>query len=772
MSKQHWTAALIAAGIIMAQPARTQPVLSAKTAKPANPVEATADSAAAKSGAPSAQPVKAVKADADSASAEESAAPTSEEPMAPATNAAAPGPAANTARAAATATAPKATETARGPMTQRIADWEKNELGISVSGKASSRLLQSALSGDSARISNPTHENVAYSRADVLFRARPSNTTSGSLEFRMHQDWNNYYNEGPNPLLTRWYNYGGTINDGKIAFDVGDFKEQFSPLTLYSPGVDLLYEPEIFAARRQMAMDEWHLDGNKVPLTGLHAVYTENLGSQARLKAGLTAARLRTGGASQTSWLFWTDDVEKVTGAGYLKFNLFDALELGATHIEILDPVKTSRAVNNEYITITPTEIYEDVKVNSFNLSLDGKRFLAESPISVRLDAELAMSAYQKSYDVKDTLGLRWEQRIKQDGTPDSAQIPILDLRLVKETEIKGQALRATFHAGYAEDAKGPFSLALNATYLKNDADYVNDLSQSPSFLGTRIFNKANHVGGFNSGYNTFDALYDHVYTVDPVTNINTSEFWFQDTKVYNGTNNWYRASQFKNSYTNQISTKSERDFLTRAGGSDEHVQLLYPFGPATPNRVGVDADLTGAALAGKLQATILFASLKEVKGVLPDSGAALAIATFGRVGGGVKLDAGEWINRRLMVSASFVQDTYTRPVSTDPSYAALDFKSAMINAGVSAGIWKGLSALVGFQQIKSNPPDRNDGLALVKTSGAFDLTQTNWSAGLECRIAPGAYVTGEYGMIAYDEAKTATKYSQAISSLGLIVGF
>jgi hypothetical protein len=409
-----------------------------------------------------------------------------------------------------------------------------------------------------------------------------------------------------------------------------------------------------------------------------------------------------------------------------------------------------------------------------FNLSLDGKRFLGESPISVRLDAELAMSAYQKSFDVKDTIGFRTEIRQKQDGSPDSAVLPILDLRVNKEAEIKGQALRATFHAGFAEADKGPFSVALNATYLKNDRDFVNDMAQSPSFFPARILNKANKVGGFNAGYNTFDALYDHVYTVDPITNINTSEFWISDTKEYNGTNNWYRASQFKNAYTNQITTRSEREFLDKNAVRDEQVQLLYPFGPATPNRTGVDADLTGSALAGKLQATVLFASLKEVEGVKPDSGAALAMASFGRIGGGVKLDAGEWINRgrRAAVSVSYVQDSYKREASPNPAYAALEFKSAMINAGLSANVWRGLGVLAGYQQIKSNPPAAGGALSLVKTSGEFDLTQSNWSLGLEYRIAAGAYVTGEYGIVAFDEAKTATKYAQAVSSLGLIVGF
>jgi hypothetical protein len=330
VSKQHWTAALLAAGMIMAFPAESR-----SEAQP-QPSGASADSLSAKAAADSASP-------AAEAQQAEAAAPAMEAPAAPAASMREP-------------------ESAPVPMTRRIAEWEKNELGVSITGKASSRFLQSAISGDSARIAQPTHENVAYSRADIMFQARPSASTVGNLEFRIHQDWNNYYNEGPDPLLTRWYNFGGTVGDGKVKFDIGDFRERFSPLTIYSPGVDLLYEPEIFAARRQSAMDEWHLGDHKLPLTGLRAAYAQDLGANGGLDAGFTGARLRTGGAVNLSDLFWTDDVDKYAATGYLKFNLFKALQAGATHIEVFDPVKTSRSLNNEYIALTPTAVYEDVQ--------------------------------------------------------------------------------------------------------------------------------------------------------------------------------------------------------------------------------------------------------------------------------------------------------------------------------------------------------------------------------------------------------------------------
>ena len=120
-------------------------------------------------------------------------------------------------------------------------------------------------------------------------------------------------------------------------------------------------------------------------------------------------------------------------------------------------------------------------------------------------------------------------------------------------------------------------------------------------FLGRRILNSRSAVGspkvGLQAGYQTLDALYNHLYTVDPITSLTSSEQWYIDAKTYNGTNNWYRAPFMKNSYSFYTTTKSERDDLMASGALDPHVQLLFPFGPATPNRTGITLDLNADIL-------------------------------------------------------------------------------------------------------------------------------------------------------------------------------
>jgi hypothetical protein len=631
-----------------------------------------------------------------------------------------------------------------------LVKMEKSEVGVSLSGKSRSEFTQAALSGTSANPAQPTHENIAFTQADIDLDARPSANTRGKLIFRLHQDWENYYDEGPNPLLARWFDFDGNLADGKVEFAVGDFREKYSPLTLYAPEPEFLYEPEIFKDKRQLAMDEWFLGDNRLPLQGVHATYKQDWPSTVGVNAGVTAARLRSGASGTSSWPFWTDDADKLMGAGFLKVKALDAVELGGTLVRITDNIPAARAGSNLYVKLNPFNVYEDVNVVAGNLGLDAARFLKHGGFFARLDAELALSDYQRTHD--DTAN----------GAP-----------LLKDDEkLDGKAMDVTLHAGYSRP-DGIFSgFTLDAAFLNNDADYVNDVAQSPVFWGRRILNSQNGVAGYTQGYGTFDALYNHVYTVDPVTNLNTSEFWFQDTKAYNGTNNWYRAASFKNSYTNEAITKLERDGFH----SDPHVALLFPFGPATPDRQGVNLSATAAFLKKRVDATVLFAALTEPEGVKIDSVHKAAAATYGRMGAGVQVQAGSLLGlaNRITVSGSYVADTWKRGsyVQDSLTFAAGSFKSEMINAGLYAGIFKHLALLAGYQQIVSNPAVGSTRTGNTVAPDLGEYTQTNWSAGLEIKLTHGAYVTGDYGMMEMKDPKTNTDFSQKIMDLSLLVAF
>jgi hypothetical protein len=650
--------------------------------------------------------------------------------------------------------------TARSPK-EAVERLEQEQTGVSLSGRATSNYQRAALSGDSVHLGQPTIDNAAFTQAEVDLTARPSAHTRGRLLFRLHQDWSNYYEEGPNPLTARWFDFNGEMLDDHLHYAVGDFRAKHSALTLNSPAPELLYEPEIFAGRRVNAMSEFFLGGNELPLQGLNVSYgNDSLLGNYGLHSDVAVARLRNVSSGNTSFLHWTDDVEKLALTSSWKATALDAISLGYSQSYVFDDVDASRAKNNSLALaqrkLMPVVFYEDNSVNAFFLDLDGKRWLGSGKLSLSLETEYALSNYQGTQDsLKDTI---------------SYQILTEDL-----DKLDGTALRSVFQAGYGRYGEDAFALILRAGYLKNDKDFVSDLAQSPSFIGRRILNSRTEVGGPASGYNTLDALYNYRYTVDPVTSLSNSEMWYIDAKTYNGTNNFFRAPFLKNSYNFYTTTKSERDALLAAGAMDPHVQLLFPFGPATPNRQGITLDLNAQAFSGAVEATVVYDALQEVEGERMDSLTSVA-ADLTRMGGGLKLNIHKFagLPKPIVLAGSYVQDARKRAAfaSKGVSVGAEDFKSSMINVDAHANVWGGLSLLAGYQSIKSNPGVAISQTATSRTATAGDLTQDQWAAGLEYQITAGAYVTAEYGMLNSKETVTKSDFSQDVSSLTLLIAY
>ncbi len=655
---------------------------------------------------------------------------------------------------------------------------EDEEIGVSLTGKAKSEFLRSALSGESANPEHPVGENAAFTQADIGLIARPSAHTRGRVYFRVHQDWQNHYPEGPNPISTRWFDYGGSIIDGKVEFAIGDVLQKYSPLTIYSPEPELLYEPEIFARRRQNAMDEWFLADNRRPIQGLNAVYRQGLGEVLGFEAGLTGGRLRSADPGVgLGWLFNTGPTEKFMGGTFLKLRAFEALEIGGTHVRAVDDIGSSRARSNVHFTsskgVLPQVLYENVLVNAINLNFDGEHLLASRNLTLKLGLEVAFSNYRRSREGLDTLGYYPDSTLNpQSGMWTPISRPLTGPKLIELQALDGNALNAGLEAGYTS-GESLFAVGLKVGFLRNGNDFVNDLAQSPAFIGGRVLNSKNGVEGIG-GYSTFDALYHHVYNVDPITNINTSEFWGQGAAYqYNGTNNWYRAPTFKNSYTRSTLTKLERESL--AGALDPHVQLLLPYGPATPNRSGLTLDLEASFLESKIEVRGLYAGLQELEGRDMDT-LITSIATYGRLGGGLSVQAGEFLklSRPLALSGSYIREGRNQPAFTDKgiSVSQQDFQSAMVNAGVQVGVSNNLILSAGYQQIASNPYRETARDAGSRTFDELDLVQSQWSVGLEIKLTHGAYVTAEYGVLDLDESVTGTRFSQNLSSLFLTVTF
>lgn len=595
--------------------------------------------------------------------------------------------------------------------------------GLRAGGVADSRLLRARLSGAGVDPESPTGENLAYSRADLRLIARPNDLAGGRLEIRVHQDWNRYYEEGPNPLVIRWLDFTGQAPSAGLKYALGDFRARWSPLTVASPEPELLPEAAPFARQREAAMGEWFLGDGAVPLQGARIAYATPNASRLTLHADAFGARLRRADPDGSlAWRFRTGDADRWAAGATASAKAFNALEAGFTGLRVFDPVSVARARNPAQSGAAPATLFEANQVLAPRLAFDAAPFLTQSPWTFRLFAEFARSAYSSG----------------RDSVTGSSTA----LRQVES--LTGDALLATLATGWRRGEA--FTVSLDLAYLQVGPGYVNDLAQSPAFLGRRILNSKNPVGGALKGYSTLDALYHHAFDIRPLTNQNSLEGWGAGaSRPYNGTNNWLRTASFKNSYASSVSTYAERK--ASEAGLDPHVQLIYPYGRATAKRKGLDGSLSAAAWEGALKAALVFARLKELEAT--DSVA--APATYARNGAGLSVDLGPWVPRVApwTLSAGWRRDSRNA------------YQVTWLNAGASIRARAWLTLEAAWQSVGSDSTAIRPG-----------VSESQWVLGLTTGLGPGVSATAEWGRLSFQEKGGKAAFTQQLVGAGLRIGF
>ncbi len=616
--------------------------------------------------------------------------------------------------------------------------------GISLNGMFRSQYLFSSIGGEGVVASRRSEESLEYTSVDFDIRARPNTLTQGRLMFRMHQDWRNFFSDVGNPITARWISIDGQAG-GIFRYNVGDYRQKYSPLTLYSPDIALLYEPEIFAAQRRDAMSEAFLGGNDRLLQGvnmnLDAAVENSQSKLMEMHFNVLGARLRNvetgiGDGSKVTSFIEKSYFEKFLGGSNADLDLPLGLNVGGSYLVIFDKLGSF----NPGLPITGVPQPSDPELAAqFTHIIAGRggvdvgSMLGWSAASLSLGAEYAMTKDDTAY-LTDTI----------------ATAPI------KHEYINGSALMARLQGGWS--GSNAFNFKLGGTYHRNGAEFRNELAQSPSFRGERIMNIENDssivtsriLGPANAQYTTFDAMYRHAFKFSPSAQ----------------TNSWHKAPFSKNSYNKSIMTQSEMAAFA-AGRTDVALQLVMPFGPATANRDGFTLDLSMGAWDDKIQAAALFSSLKEIDGFRVDSAATLPATAFAQVGGGLKFEIGSMLGFTypLTLSGSLVRSSAKNDgIAGDSVLVPVTLESDFLNAGLRYKFWKRASQLGGYQQIKT----RNT--RPVK----LEETQQNMSAGLEYKIAEGAYVTGSAGLITYDPADGSAhkKFSQEQYDVFLSVRF
>ncbi|GBU25879.1 hypothetical protein R83H12_02539 [Fibrobacteria bacterium R8-3-H12] len=142
----------------------------------------------------------------------------------------------------------------------------------------------------------PEHEIAEFVQLDLDFKFRPWDVIRANLKLRLGAGMQEYFAAAATTVNAPWLNIEGNLGES-FYWVVGDFRQFYSPLTLYMPGPDIMYEPMVFAHKREMAQKDALLDGNQRNLQGFNLQFRPQLGEAlGELRIEGLGARLRRAG--------------------------------------------------------------------------------------------------------------------------------------------------------------------------------------------------------------------------------------------------------------------------------------------------------------------------------------------------------------------------------------------------------------------------------------------------------------------------------------------
>ena len=682
--------------------------------------------------------------------------------------------------------------------------------GLEIGGSITGLLVNSYMSSDQedARVSKlPNVERTQFVTADLDFHFRPYDAVRFNAILRFEAGMQNYFASSAKSISVPWLNVEGNVGKS-LYWVVGDFRQQYSPLTLFAPtGTDdLLYEPLIFSRGRDIAMKNAMIEGNQRNLQGVNLQFRNDFGGAAgEVRAEAIFARLRrvqvldfsgyngnllpnggnkliNGNDVVYEGSYQSANMDKWMLSGNLEYlPLNKNILVGFTGMYVFDDsasfTRTNRTENQELIVDgqlqyssngelvdvinNPTSFelgdYHQEYINP--LELDPQR---TTIMAGRLGADVAGILNNKAL----TLDLMGEFAMSSDklytyemvtSVAEDGITPVTSFEK-KETDDNGKAILATLNAGYAVPAG--FNAQLSVNYIMNDSNWYNNLAQSPQFFASRILNTdkdGNTIRyGVNSPlYSTFGALY---YFDPKFTPVSTQLANTDDPTVKGQTQSYNIAPMNKNSWSNLVYTRKELALMSTM--LDPAVQMSLPNGLATPNRNGVKADLK-LGFKEFVEVGGLFTMLKQAK----SDNVAMKEAEFMEYGGGLKWDIFKMLNfsRPLEISGSYKHSVKTQeltdeskvlmPVS-DKGELSLDF----INAGLYVQYMPRLGFSAGLQMIDMKLDALSSGkVAPGYVNPLLKGKQMQWMAGLDYTVGDGVYLALNYGWITTENTYNTT---------------
>lgn len=644
----------------------------------------------------------------------------------------------------------------------------ESKKGVDIGGTVRAVYSNSHVSSDqdvNAYNVMPDREVAEFVQLDLDFAFRPWDSIRFNAKMRAFAGMQDYFAASATSVTFPWLNVEGNVGSS-FYWTLGDFRSQISPLTVFAPGVELMYEPLIFARNKEMAMNDALLSGNQRNLQGANLQFRHDFGGMpGELRAEAFAARVRRGEMLDYSGyegnILPNEGIAGATQAGsYDKYALSGNLEwfpmnrnlmLGATYLWVVDD---ENSINRNYFydpkgqdfSYLPTNyldsLAQDTKVMSGRLGGDMAGALGSKNLILDVTTEVAASI-DKVYEYQEAGTL-------EDGT--------VIFEPVSDDE-KGMAINAALTAGYKADF---WSAKLAANYIHNDEKWFNNMAQSPSFVARRILNSdkdgnLTKYGTYAPLYSSFDAMYYFQPRHSPMSNSlsNASPLNTKAGKIQNKSYNI--APYSKTSYTSATFTRSELALIELL--SDPALQMSLPNGFATANRTGVHANLVaGLGKDNAFEVQGLFIMQEQVKAILLDEK-----AKFMEMGGGAKVDVLKLFgfDKTLELSGSYKYST--------KELGDAEMNSDFTNGGFYWRYFKRFGIAAGFQMVRTN---LNSAMAKVEQASAMGLnvdvapvmegTQMQWMVGLDYTVAPHAWLSMNYG-----QTRVKNKYNVSGLELG-----
>ena len=669
---------------------------------------------------------------------------------------------------AAAVTVPAATEWQTQEKLDAKVDSIQAKRGVVIGGKIRAAAQASYFDTDqdpTGKNKMPETERNEMANADIDFHFRPYEFVRANVMLRMGAGMQEYFSSASKTLSVGWINVEGNVGNN-FYWVVGDFRQQYSPLTLYSPDVEILYEPTIFARKRHMAESQELLEGNQRNLQGVNVQFREYFGkSLGEFRAEAMVARINrtsvldlsgaegnilpndsVAGASQAA------NMDKWVVAGNLELLPMDKnLYIGVTPMYIFDNEDSysytyrhpDKYLDEDYVleSINPYEIDpQKTLIVSGRVGGDIAGFLGNKNLILDLVAEYAYSSddvYNHSQiPVVDELG-------NPEMNSETGETVMQDVASKKTLD--GSALLVNLNVGYKMDAD--WSLVLGVDVVRNDSNWFNNLAQSPKFFARRILNSdvdGNTVkyGVYSPLYSSFDALYNYSPKFSPVSAVLGTD----DNGIADGQTDSYNVAPYnKSSWKSNVYTRAQLALLEDM--SDPALQLSLPNGLATSNRMGGRGNLV-FELKDFAEAQVLSSYFTQVSPLI-----GYKEATYLEFGGGAKVDVFKILGFQKPLELSGSYKHSERKIDTD-NWASLglvdgtaELKSDFINAGLYVQYLPRLGFTAGFQYVKTEY-NTYEGLHSGLVAPLMSGKQMQWMVGLDYSLAKNAWLSINYGMI------------------------